>query len=355
MRLAFDGSVAGDEAPTGVQRAAAVQRAALAALDPPPELLVFAPAGRRWPVAAWREIVLPGELRRARADLLVSPVAAVPLRAPCPVFATLHELPWAAGVPADAGGERSLAHRARTALAARVAARVICVSERTRAQFVALHPRAAAKAVVVPHGVDPRFSPGAVRSSAVPGRPWVLALGRLRRKKNLLALLAAFARTPAAADHVLVLAGPPGDASEALRARAAQPDLRGRVLLPGFVDDGRLLDLLRGARCLASVSRLEGFGLTALEAQACGTPVLASREGPVAESVGDAAEFCDARRPESIAAGLQAVLGAPRRQTELRAAGLAHAATRSAERSARALLAVCREALDERAAAGRAP
>jgi len=294
------------------------------------------------PIALWRETSLPRLLAGLRADVFHSPVAAVPLRAGVPVIATLHELPWASDdAAARATGDARWTHRARTALAASVATRLVCVSERTREHLLARHPEAAPRAVVIPHAVDACFVPAAPGSAeadadaalrarlglGADGRqPLLLAVGRLRRKKNLAALLDAFAAAPAAGGLRLVLAGPDGDAADALLSRARRPDLAGRVLFPGAVDDRTLLALYRGAKALAFPSLFEGFGLPVLEAMACGTPVLASEEGAAPEVRGDAVATCRAGEPASLAAALQELLASPARRADLVARGRRHVA-----------------------------
>ena len=362
LRVAIDVSLQGRPAPTGVERAQATLLAAAAAPAAARGIELVPLAARALPLALWRETALPGLLAQQRIDVFHSPVAAVPLRAPCPVIATLHELPWVAGRDADDdggdnAGDRRLRHRARTALAAALADRLVCVSRRTREHLLARHPAAAGRAVVIPHGVDARFlergrappvrSPaGGAALEALGARPYVLAVGRLRRKKNLLALLEAFAGARGAAGHALVLAGPPGDASDELAALAARPDLAGRVLRPGFVDDARLAELYRGAAAVCFPSLFEGFGLPVLEAMACGAPVVASRQGAAAELLHDeltgepVVEPCDARETASIAAALGAVLGSPARAAALVAAGRRQAQRFSASRQAEATLAL---------------
>ena len=350
MRVALDVSIQGGAEPTGVERAQVTLVAALAR-RPDLELLLCSPrplpealrsCGRplpgtqsALPLALWRETVLPGALAVEGAQALHSPVAAVPLRASCPTIATLHELPWVERV---AGGDRRWSQRARVALAARTARRIVCVSERTRADFARSHPEAADRALVVGNAVDPRFTPGAAGPRA-PDAP-VLAVGRLRRKKNLGLLLEAFARAPSCAGRRLVLAGPPGDAAAELRARARRPDLAGRVELPGHVDDAALLALYRRAACVVFPSQFEGFGLPVLEAMACGTPVIASRQGAAPEVRGAACLEFDARAPDALAAALDALLLDAARAAELRARGLRHAAGFSAELAATSMAAV---------------
>jgi alpha-1,3-rhamnosyl/mannosyltransferase len=239
-----------------------------------------------------------------------------------------------------------------------LAARVLCVSERTAADFVQLHPDAAHRVCVVPHGVDPRFS----ATGPPADLPWdlgpdcILAVGRLRSKKNLATLLDAFAlRLAARGDGAnsatagstsdlpveqLVLAGPDGDAREALELRAARPDLAGRVRFLGFVSDDLLPQLYRHARCLVFPSLFEGFGLPVLEAMACGRPVLVSEQGAVAEAVGGAAHAVDGRDPGRLAKGLAAVLDDADHRQQLVAAGREHAASRSAACAAAEMLKV---------------
>jgi glycosyltransferase involved in cell wall biosynthesis len=360
LRLAVDASLLAHREPTGVERMQATLLDALApaAAAAGHELLRLQPAaGSRAPLALWRETGLVRELSRGRADVLLSPVAAVPLRASCPVIATLHELPWLAG-PEGRSGDWRLSHRARAALAARVAAAVICVSEATRGALLGAHP--AARAVVIAPGVGPGWRPAgadaameaddsaALDALGLRGARFVLAVGRLRRKKNLAALLAAFARA-APPELRLVLVGPDGDASATLRAQAARPELRGRVLFPGHVDDAALAALYRAAELVACPSLFEGFGLPALEAMACGAPVLAAPRALAEEARGPAllAEGAD---PAALEAALRrALLEAPARRAAA-AAGPAHAARFSAARAADATLALC-----VRVAAGERP
>jgi glycosyltransferase involved in cell wall biosynthesis len=365
--VGFDLGIQGTEHPTGVERAQSTLLAGLgaarAAAGSQHELVMCSPqpvsealraslpddvryavagglaGGLSIPLALWRETTLPRLIARHAVDVLVSPVAAIPLRARCATIATLHELPWAEpDGPARDSGDHSLPHRARTALAARAADRIVCVSERTRAQFLSRHPRAEARTVVIPHGVHPRFA-GADEPSDT--QPIVLAVGRLRRKKNLHTLLDAFARSRAAASHRLLIVGPDGDASPALARRIAQPDLAGRVECLGYVDDERLVRLYREAACLCHTSLLEGFGLPVLEAMSQGLPVIASRQGAADEVRGNAVEDCDATDVGSIAQALDAVLGSSLRARELSELGRAHAARFTAAECARRMLELC--------------
>ncbi len=361
MRIALDVSLLDRAEPTGVERGLATLREALLGCGPALQLVQLS-APPSLPVALWRETTLPTLLAGHRIDVYHSPVAAVPLRAGCAVVATLHELPWASSdAAARATGDGRWTHRARTALAVAVATRLVCVSERTREHLLARHPEAAPRAVVIPHAVDARFKPAAPDSDearedetlrarlglGADGRaPLLLAVGRLRRKKNLAALLEAVAAARAPAGMRLVLAGPDGDASDALAARARRADLAGRVLFPGAVDDRTLLALYRGATAVAFPSLFEGFGLPVLEAMACGVPVLASEEGAAPEVRGQAVELCRAGDPASLAATLQQLLNSPARRAELVARGRLHVVRFNGEALARAHLALYADGIE---------
>ncbi|RKY22160.1 MAG: hypothetical protein DRQ55_02115 [Planctomycetota bacterium] len=360
MRIALDVSIQSTSQPTGVERAQAVLIDALLAHAPALELHLM--GGEQLPPrwagharvvhhegrggASWRYMQLARQVNRLGPALLHLPVAAAPARVQVPMIATLHELPWAEpGAP----GDRSLRHRVATWLSARRAARLVCPSERTASQARALFPACAERLVVMPHAVDPRFSEDAPDDRAArvelaargipdPG-DYVLALGRLRHKKNLAMLIAAWRALPCEGrPAALVLAGPDGDASSALREQLARPGAR--VLCPGFVPDALLPSLVRGARVLAAPALLEGFGLTPLEAMAAGVPVLAARQGPVDEAVGEAALRVDGGDPEALSQALDALLNDGALRARQRAAGRLQAARRSPAALARATCAL---------------
>jgi glycosyltransferase involved in cell wall biosynthesis len=97
-----------------------------------------------------------------------------------------------------------------------------------------------------------------------------------------------------------------------LRAKIdADPALRARAVFTGYVSDDDLVALYNGAVALVLPSLLEGFGLPAVEAMACGTPVLASRVGSLPEVVGDAGLLFDPQSAEEMAAAIRSVVDDP--------------------------------------------
>lgn len=200
------------------------------------------------------------------------------------------------------GGRGEWAWRAKCWLAARQATRVVTPSAASRDALARLYAIAPDRFDVVGAGASARFRPLADRGALAAAlarlgvsdeRPWFLFVGGLAPHKNVATLLEAFARARATIDAGLVIAGDPAadgfrSAGAELTARVTRDDaLRKSVRLLGFVPDDELVVLLNGAHALVLPSLLEGFGLPALEAMQCGTPVLASDAGALPEVVGE--------------------------------------------------------------------
>ena len=154
-------------------------------------------------------------------------------------------------------------------------------------------------------------------------------------------LLRAFARTEAARGHELVLAGPAWGGEDVIAAEIATLALGDRVRLLGRVSDELVRALTCGAAAVAMVGLREGFGLPALEALACGTPVLAARAGALPEVTGELGILCDPLDERSIADGLTRVLADEAHRARVRAEGPAWAALHDWNHTASALLDAC--------------
>jgi glycosyltransferase involved in cell wall biosynthesis len=271
---------------------------------------------------AW---TLPRALRRLGAQLVHTQYA-LPLRCPCPAVVTIHDLSFE-DEPRLMGVRDRLVFRRVVPHAARRAARVLTVSERTKRDLVERYGLAPERVVVTPNGVDPAFRP----DGASPSRraPYALAVGAIQERKNQRAALAA-ARE---AGLELVVVGPAKDhrVADELRDAGAR--------LEGYVSRERLAELYRGAACLVQASRHEGFGLPVVEAMASGTPVVTVPDPALVEVAGDAAVVVP---EEALDDGIRRAIADRER---LRDAGLDRARAFTWEAAAEATVRVYLEAL----------
>jgi glycosyltransferase involved in cell wall biosynthesis len=269
---------------------------------------------------AWEQGLLPFKARRAR--LLLNPANLAPIVFPRNAVvihdaAALREPGWYS--PAYARWQRTV-----LPLIAKRARLVITVSEFSRDE---LRELLGVDAHVVAGGVDGRFSPDADPEPAKAAlgltRAYVLTVASQTRRKNLAALDVAARRLA-------------GEGIDLVAAGGARPQLQAertpaRAL--GHVPDEHLPGLYAGARAFVLPSLHEGFGLTCLEAMACGVPVVAARAGALPETCGDAARYADPRDGEAIADEVQAAID----DDDLRRAGPARARQFTWDRTAREL------------------
>lgn len=230
--------------------------------------------------------------------------------------------------------------------------RVITCSEFTKKRILHHCPGVAEKISVIYLGADKVFRPvspvdvaAAVYELQLPSTQYILALGSLEPRKNLKNLLDAWRAMQGTVDSNvwLVLAGAKGKA--AIFANGAVGELPPRVYLTGHVADRLLPALYAGAICSAYVSLYEGFGLPALEAMSCGTPMLTSNSTSLPEVVGDAALTVPPTDVNAIASGLLRIVGNSHLRAQMREKGLQRAALFSWERAA----AETKEILDQEA------
>jgi glycosyltransferase involved in cell wall biosynthesis len=258
-----------------------------------------------------------------------------PLAVRAPVVAQLHEAAWA-----DPDTRAALdpafidLYEESSRAAARQAARIVTPSESSARQITEAYGVPSDRIVVAPHGVDhsvfrPDASGGSdvvARAGGDPGRPYVLFVSQLHPRKNLGALRDAMTRLAARGfPHSLVIVGRPPmdrpDAAEVARdATADLPGTEGRVVHLEGISDAELAAVMAGAAAFCLPSFMEGFGLTALEAMACGTPVVVSDRGALQEVVAGAGAVVHPT-PEAVEDALAGVLSDDDRARALARAG----------------------------------
>jgi len=308
---------------------------------PAPTLRGDAPDSRAARVV-WEQMRLGALLGGTGARLHHGPHYTMPARPAVPVVVTVHDLTF---FDHPEWHERSKVVFFRRAIrrAATRARAVVCVSGRTAAL---LRERVAVRAqvFVVPHGVDhSRFrpdenQPGAddeVLHTLGVRRPYLLFLGTLEPRKAVPDLVRAFGAL--AGEHpelTLVLAGGEGWGVGAVAQTIAECAVTDRVLRTGYVPEQAVPALLRQAAAVAYPAHEEGFGLPAVEALACGTPLVTTAGTAMADVAGDAAVLVGAGQPHELADALRAVLSGGPDVDRRRRLGLSVAASYTWERSA---------------------
>ncbi len=175
--------------------------------------------------------------------------------------------------------------------------------------------------------------------------PYILAVGTIEPRKNLVRLVQAYRRlaTQGLAQS-LVLIGDDGWGADELRAELGK-DAPGHVLRAGRLSANTLVTAYADADAMAYVSLYEGFGLPVLEAMSAGAPVITSNTSSLPEVAGDAALLVDPEDVGEIAGALARVLTEPALAADLRRRGKERAARYTWEATARATLDVYRHAM----------
>lgn len=320
--------------------------AAAACVGPLPQnmsLKVLRPRNR------WISLALtaPARILSDRLKLLHAPLYPPPL-CPAPLVFTMHDTsPIAHPEFFTPAIYRRLNPLVRSAL--RKARVVICVSRHaleSTAEIVGLDRK---RMVVVPHGVDPKFqrepdaqTRAAVRERLKLKRPYVLYVGKIMQRKNLVRMIEGVARLREAtgADIEFVMVGKRLYDNGEIDRTIENLDMTGHVRELGHVADEDLPVLYADALIFLYVTLWEGFGLPLLEAMASGTPVITSNVSSLPEVAGDAALLVDPLAVEEITDALMRLTNDQPLRQELIARGRTRAAqftwARTAEQTIRA-------------------
>ncbi len=326
--------------------------AAMLGRRPQDRLTVYLPPGAVQPLnhphLAWREIPAtrfagrhlqwPGRIRRLGAAAFFGPAGQLPLGSVgCPAAITIHDLAIYRN-PAWFPGRQPLSTRVLVPRSIRRADSLIAVSQNTAGDLMEMFGIPSERITVIPHGVSRAFRPmdpdqlAAARARLGLPKRFVLFVGTIEPRKNLLTLLEAWAMLPQRPP--LVVAGGWGWRYEEIQARLER--LGDGVRLLGGVQPEDLPALYNLATCLAHPAWYEGFGLTPLEAMACGIPVIASSTSSLPEVVGDAGILVDPADASAWTRALARVLGDPDAAADMRRRGIVRAAEFTWERTAEA-------------------
>jgi glycosyltransferase involved in cell wall biosynthesis len=298
---------------------------------------------------AWEQLVQPIEVARLRPDLLHALAFVSPWASSCPAVVTVYDLSFRV-TPDRFRPAQRLYLSAFTAASCRRARRVLTISESTRADVTRLLGVPVDRIDVAYPGVEPRFRPLPAAEAAafrarhgLPER-FILYLGTLEPRKNLIHLIRAFAELRAADPGLaLVLAGARGWDAAPIFHVVERLGLDAAVLTPGFVPSEELPLWYNAAAVFAYPSSYEGFGMPVTEALACGRPVVTTNVSSLPEAGGGAAALVPPGDVPALTAALAAALRPDPARIER---GLAHGARFTWAATAASTAAAYRRALD---------
>ena len=269
--------------------------------------------------ALWQQWTLPRLATRAGVDLLYCPDYSRPIFSGVPLVNTIHDLSFYASSPPFLPLASRLWKGSLARVAIRRSTRLVVDSNFIRDELLQRFDLDPMRVTVI-HLAAEDF-PGELRQKAA--CPFLLFVGTLETRKNLMTLIRAFTalRASGRIPHRLVLVGQPGYGWGEISAAIADSPSRDHIEVRGYETRPEVLRLYRSADLFVFPSLYEGFGLPLLEAMAGGAPVACARAASLPEVAGDAAEYFDPGSSADMAAAIERIVGSPEVQESLRRKG----------------------------------
>lgn len=287
--------------------------------------------------------ILPVMLKKYRIDILYCPIMEFPFIPLSPLIVTLHDLhplyfPKQFGLAAGY-------FKSSLRLLPRFARRVIVPSKFVKRELLKVLNMDSKRIDIVPLGCDTTiFKPQSnemrqffLKNYAIK-ESFILFVGSLFPYKNVNTLLKAFLDIKDKIPHQLIIIG-----KKDLSPEPLYEDERIRYL--DYVGPEEIVKFYSFADLLVHPSLAEGFGMTILEAMACGTPVISSNRGSLPEVVGDAGILFDPEDSKSLSELILKVINNEGLRRELIEKGLNHVKSFSWEKTAQGILESCEKAL----------
>ncbi|MGI9168340.1 MAG: glycosyltransferase family 4 protein [Pyrinomonadaceae bacterium] len=300
----------------------------------------------------WWSIGLPRYIRKNEIEIFHGTNFEVPLRGKCPSVITIHDLSMVLH-PQTHNRRRVRRARQRLPIMARTATMVVTPSEAVRQEVHQHLEIPLDRIVTIPeaarstfHRQDPELT-DKVRKRLEITTPFVLYVGTVEPRKNLLTLVRAFEDVLSASDFSLqlVIAGRKGWMVDDLFRHVKQSPAAEQIIFTGYLSDDDLCALYSSCVLFVYLSLYEGFGLPPLEAMACGAPVIASRIPSLTETVGEAALLVSPTDVRELALNIRSLLQDEAVRTQLARKGRQRVSELSWDRTARLTRAVYDQAL----------
>lgn len=259
----------------------------------------------------------------------------------CPKVTTVHDLiPFK--YPQTTTDSIRHAHKKKLAWVIRESRKIIAVSESTKKDLIAILRVPEEKITVIPEGVEERYRPQPpemiemVKKRYQLGDEYLFSLSTVEPRKNQVSLIKAFEIVRRLHPRLQLLIG------GRVRQDGSLPETK-NVIAPGYLPDVDMPALYSGCLAFVLPSLYEGFGLSPLQAMACGAPVAVSNISSLPEVVGDAGVLFDPHSPQSIAAGIIETI---QKRSELRSKSLKQASKFTWEQAAEDTYKVYKEVIN---------
>ena len=278
----------------------------------------------------WDQVRLPRAAKKAKADLLWAPSFSCPILYQGKKIVTAHDLigmifPENFSLASKFYWNKLLPYSFTRA------DHVITVSENSKKDLMRLLNIPADKITVTPEGYSDFLSPmdrGEANKKVAEAfdihEPFILSVSTIEPRKNYASLIKAFAFAKRK-DEILVIVGKKAWGFENLLELVNKYNLQGKVKFLDYVSNEDLNNLYNACRFFVLVSLYEGFGLTPLEAMACGAPVLVSNTSSLPEVVGEAGMLVDPKNIEKIGNKMNILLDNDNLRNEMREKSLQQA------------------------------
>lgn len=257
----------------------------------------------KWPLPMWTQLRLAGEMMLKKPEALFIPVHILPFFYPKNSVVALHGLEYEYFPEYYPLFFRKYLQWS-TKQALKKARKIIAVSENTKNDLVEIYGASPENIEVIHHGIEP----GRADVKSARGGRYLLYIGRIELKKNLLGILEAYKilKQKYKIPHELVLAGKPGYGYEKIKIQMdiLRQSSGYKIRELGYVGEEQKWELLAGADVFLFPSFYEGFGIPVLEAQTAGAPVVTADNSCLSEVAGKGALYADAKNPEATAAAV---------------------------------------------------
>ncbi|QIR38952.1 glycosyltransferase family 4 protein [Tolypothrix sp. PCC 7910] len=297
----------------------------------------------------WTQFQLPQIYKKLKSHLLFSPIPEAPLYTNCRFVVMFHD-----SIPLRFPKRFSpltLYHRYYIPHVLQQAQHIICNSQSTAKDIIDFYQIPASKITPILLGYDRNhFCPRPERFEHEGmeiyrgNRPYFLYIGRQDPYKNLQRLITAFSKLPNYQDYELWLTGPTDSRyTPVLQAQVNELQITNLVKFLDYVPYSELPKIINAAMALVFPSLWEGFGFPALEAMACGTPVITSNISSLPEVTGDAAILINPYNIAEIAEAMQTIASNSELRLRLSNLGIARANQFSWEKTGQATLEVLKQ------------